>query len=219
MIRARGLLIGLVFALVAAASAQMPTMPSMWYNPALMMDPAVQKELHVTPEVGQKALQAMMQEIMKAGPAAMGAMNGKTPTPAQQKDLLAAIERMQTAATKDLNASQKARLHEITLQSYGAKAILDPKVSAQVGLSPAQVTKLQSALYKVTAQQAEAVKSSMGGGKGGFNMQAMQSAAAKGKAQSSAILEAVLTPAQRNKWKALQGKPVQLGPLASMMGG
>ena len=218
MIRTRSLFVGLILAVAGAASAQGPAMPSLWYNPALMMDPAVQKELHVSAAVGQKAMQAMMQELMKAGPVAMGALGGKAPTPAQQKDLAAALERMQVTATKDLSASQKARLHEITLQSYGAKAILDPKVSAQVGLNPGQVTRLQSALYKVTAQQTEALKSSMGG-KGGFNMEGMKAASAKGKAQSAAILDAILTPSQKSKWKTLQGKHIELGPLGSMMGG
>ena len=218
MNRARGLVVGLILAVGIGAHAQAPGMPSLWYNPALMMDPAVQKDLHVSQDVAQKAVQAMMQTAMKVGPAAMSAAGGTTPTPAQQKELIAALDRMQKDTTKDLTPAQKARLHEITLQSYGPKALLDPKIGAQVGLTAVQTDKLRTELFKVAHAQAQAMRA-QNGGKTGFNLQAIQETAKKGRTQSEAVLARVLTPVQRAKWKNLQGRPITLGPLASMMGG
>ena len=223
MIRARGLLLGTLLLSAAATSAQMPSggqMPSLWYNPALMMDPAVQKELKVSPEIAQKAVQTMMSEAMKIGPAMMGALNGKAPSPQQMKQASEALNKMTEASTKDLNPAQKARLHQITLQSYGPKALLDPKIGAQVGLTPAQHDKLQSALYAASKSAAASMKGAPGAPQpGGFDMQRMQQGASKSRAAGEAAMAHILTPKQLARWKYMQGKPIKLGGLAALMGG
>lgn len=217
MIRSRALFVGLVCAFGIGASAQMPSMPSLWYNPALLMIPAVQKDLNVSPEVAQKATQAMIKEAMKSGPAVSGLMAGKTPTSEQMKEATAALKRMQDAATKDLSPAQKARLHEITLQSYGAKALLDPKVAEQVGLTATQASNLKSAVGRVEQSEKTAYKASSSGK--GFDMSAMQSAAEVRRKQTDAALNSILNPKQKQKWLSLQGKQIDLGPLGAMMGG
>ena len=221
MNRTRGILLSLLLAIGVGACAQVPggmQMPSLWYNPALMMDPNVQKELGVSPQVANKAVQAMMQEAMKMGPAMMGAMSGKAPTADQMKQATEALARMQSASIKDLNPAQKERFHEITLQSYGTKALLDPKVGAQLNLSKSQSDTLRSGLAKITQAQAAAMKSGSSA-PGQFNMANFQSIAAAAKAKSEALLNTVLSPAQKSHWKAMQGKPVKLGPMSSLMGG
>jgi hypothetical protein len=195
-------------------------MPSLWYNPALMMDPAVQKDLKVSPEVAQKAVQTMMTEAMKIGPSMMGALNGKAPTPKQMREASAALDRMTAASTKDLTPKQKARLHEITLQSYGPKSLLDPKIGAQVGLSPSQHEKLQAALYKAVQQTTSAMKGAGGApSMGSFDMGKAQAGVSRSRAAGEAAMSRILTPKQLTKWKVMQGRPIKLGPLATMMGG
>ena len=220
MVRGRSLIFGLILSAAAAATAQLPgfEMPSLKYNPALMMIPAVQKELHVSPQAAQKATQAMATEAQKVFPALMGAMGGKTPNGDQSKQLLVALTRMQDIATKDLTPAQKARLHQITLQSYGPKALLDPQVAAEVGLTPKQESEIKVAIGRIKQSQQ---KPNMSGGPGasGFDMKGLQDSAKKSRQQSDAALDAILTPKQKLKWKAAQGAHVDLGPLGQMMAG
>jgi hypothetical protein len=228
MIRARGILAAVLVALSVLASAQLPPgfkMPSLWYNPALLMDPGVQKELNVSSAVQSKIQQVMMQQAMKMLPVIMsmkgGNKSGKTPTEADVKKsmplILDAYNKMQKACVDNLNAAQLARLHQITLQSFGPKSLLDPKVGAQVGLSPAQQHKLQLELGRLALSQQGATMGLLQGGQP--NLSAAQSLAANSRKKTQALLDTVLTASQRAKWKALQGKPIQLSGMASLMGG
>jgi len=220
MNRLRISVLGLGLAVCAAASAQTPpglAAPSLWYNPILMMDPVVQKELHVSKETASKAFSAMIQEAMKLMPLMMQKPNG-TPTPQEiakrQAEMTASTERMQKASVADLNTAQRQRLHELTLQSTGPMALLDPKVGAQIGLTHGQAATLQSKLSGIMSANTGNMGSMMAGGMGG--LQAMQE---KTRPAAEAALGSVLTPKQKLKWKALQGKPVKLTPLNKLMGG
>jgi hypothetical protein len=215
----RTLVVGLVLALGAGASAQVGgfQMPNLWYNPTLILDAAVQKDLHLSAAETAKITQTIGQEVMKLLPAMRGPMSGKAPTPEQSKEATAAYDRMQ-GAIRGLTPAQKSRLHELTLQSFGPKALLDPKVGAQIGFTAKQAADLRAAMAKSAMSQRSAMQSAGAGGIG-FNMGGIQSAMKGIRKSSEAALDNILTPKQRLKWKTLQGKPIEFGPLGQMMGG
>jgi len=177
----------------------------------------VQKELHVSKETAAKAFSAMIQEAMKLAPIMMRKPDG-TQTPQdiakRQAMLTESTGRMQKATVADLNTAQRQRLHEITLQSTGPMALLDPKVGAQIGLTHGQATALHDKLFKAMSSNSGDMSSMMAGGIGG--LQAMQE---KMRPAADAALASVLTPKQKSKWKAMQGKPVKLTPLNKLMPG
>lgn len=227
MIRVRGILAALALSLGVSAQAQLPPgfqLPSLWYNPALVMDPGVQKELKLSPGALNKIQGVIMNEGMKVFPALgslMGGQGGKAPTQAEAARVMpgitAGFAKMQKACVDNMTGPQLERLHQITLQSFGPKSLLDPKIGSQVGMSAAQENKLKSEMTKIgEAQRAEAQKVFMG------RMQNPQAAAAMMAAtrkRTEALLNSVLTPKQLAKWKALQGKPYHLTGMAAMMGG
>ncbi len=224
MNRVRSLLLGLLFVLGCTASAQLPPgfkMPSLWYNPALMMDPGVQKDLHASPAAVQKIQSAIMTQGMKMMPLMGSSMGGKAPTAAEQQKMmpvfLAAFDAMQKACVDNLSKPQLERLHQITLQSFGPKSLLDPKVGSQVGLTASQKTTLTQALAKVTAAQQQAAMKMMRNSTG--NQGAAMGLLKQTRKQTDAVLNAILTPKQKQKWAALQGKPIELSGMAGMMGG
>jgi hypothetical protein len=221
MIRGRSILSAFALSLCIGAGAQLPpgiSMPSLWYNPVLLMDPGVQKELKLSQAASNNISGIIISEAMKMGPAAMSMMGGKAPSQADASRKAPLIQegyvKMQKACTDNMNATQLERLHQITLQSFGPMSLLDPKIGSQVGLTPAQENKLQSELTKLAAVKRASVSKMFSNG-----MKPDPAAQAASKAKSDALLNTVLTAKQRAKWKALQGKPYQLTGIAAIMGG
>jgi len=132
--------------------------------------------------------------------------------------IMDAFAKMQKACTDNLNPAQLARLHQITLQSFGPKSLLDPKIGTEVGLTSAQKHKLQVGMDKVGQEQKQAAMKLLHGGTAA-NPSAAQGMLAQTRRQSDTLLDSILTPAQKMKWKALQGKPIKLTGMAAMMGG
>lgn len=194
------------------------------------MNPDVQKELHLSPEVGQKTMNIMMQVGMKMAPAMMGMFTGKKMSKAEEtkmeKDILEANSQMQEQTIKLLNPAQKKRLHEITLQQQGANAFTDPVLCKEVGLSAGQMSKLHSVLASISQKSMKAMgdMNIMGGGQQPdmAKLQSMQkraiSAQKQQKAESESAINTILTPAQKAKFKVMQGKPFTLKGTMGMGG-
>jgi hypothetical protein len=199
-------------------------MPSLWYNPALAMDPAVQKELNLSPTAVSKIQVVISGQALQMGPALqslMGSRTGASPSQAEASRVMpiitAGFEKMQKACVDNMSAAQLIRLHQITLQSFGPKSLLDPKVGNQVGLSAAQETRLRSELAKQAAVlQAEARKVFTGSKQGQGAAQAMTQASRK---KTDALVATILTSKQLAKWKAMQGKPFHLTGFSALFGG
>jgi hypothetical protein len=124
---------------------------------------------------------------------------------------------MQKACIDNMNSTQLVRLHQITLQSFGPKSLLDPKIGSSVGLTVAQTNKLKVGMDNLAAAQQSAglrlVKAGMATESNVLEL------AKKTRQQSQALLSTVLTSRQMTKWKALQGKPFRLSGMAALMGG
>ena len=206
--------------LPAAAFAQFPPgmqLPNVEYNPLLMLNASVQKELRISPAAGAKIQQAFLNDAMKLMPALSGGVKGKAPlTDAQRAKLtLKGIDEMQAHMAALLNPAQKVRLRQLTLQSIGAAAVLQPKVAKGLGLSPTQREKLTARISDANETMANRLNRSRRPAEWRNQMGEMTRLQAEAKAQSQRALMSTLTPAQQAKWKTMLGKPF---PMTGFLG-
>ena len=202
-----------VFVLAAASAlAQFPglsAIPSVEYNPILLINPAVVRELRIPPTTASRLQSAFMDEAMNKVMPNVLATPGKksTLTPAQRTQRsLAAIAHMEARLASMLTPAQRVRWRQLTLQSIGPSAALQPKVVAGLGLTANQKARLQNALSDANAPVAEKLQ----GGRGSIQMPEMTRLQNEAKARGNAALQAILTPAQRAKWRAMLGRPMNL---------
>jgi Spy/CpxP family protein refolding chaperone len=161
----------------------------------LLQRPDVQRELNLTEQ--QKTQIRQMQEAMRA---AWQEMRNLPPQERRQK-----MEelRQKNDPTKVLNESQKKRLREIELQAMGPTAFLQPEVADELKLTQEQRSRLQG----IVMQQMQQLREQFQGG--GFGQgQGVQNFQQIREQMEKQMLE-VLTPAQREKWQQMQGKPFQ----------
>lgn len=162
---------------------------------ALLERPDVQRELNLTEQ--QKTQIRQMQEAMRA---AWQEMRNLPPQERRQK-----MEelRQKNDPTKVLNETQKKRLRELELQAMGPTAFLQPEVADELKLTQEQRSRLQGIVMQQMQQLREQFQSGgFGQGQGAQTFQQLREQAEK------QMLE-VLTPAQREKWQQMQGKPFQ----------
>jgi len=162
---------------------------------ALLERPDVQRELNLTEQ--QKTQIRQMQEAMRA---AWQEMRNLPPQERRQK-----MEelRQKNDPTKVLNESQKKRLREIELQAMGPTAFLQPEVADELKLTQEQRSRLQGIVMQQMQQLREQFQGGgFGQGQGAQNFQQIR------EQMEKQMLE-VLTPAQREKWQQMQGKPFQ----------
>jgi hypothetical protein len=162
---------------------------------ALLERPDVQRELNLTEQ--QKTQIRQMQEAMRA---AWQEMRNLPPQERRQK-----MEelRQKNDPTKVLNETQKKRLRELELQAMGPTAFLQPEVADELKLTQEQRSRLQGIVMQQMQQLREQFQSGgFGQGQGAQNFQQIR------EQMEKQMLE-VLTPAQREKWQQMQGKPFQ----------
>lgn len=176
----------------------------------LLERPDVQRELNLTEQ--QKNQIRQMQENQRV---AMQELRNLPPQERRQK-----MEELRTKndPTKVLNETQKKRLREIELQAMGAFALLQPEVADELKLTQEQRSKLQGVVMQSMQQMREQFQGGgFGQGQGAQQMQQMR------EQMEKQMLE-VLTPAQRQQWQQMQGKPFQFEggrpmPWGGMRGG
>ncbi|GIV06273.1 MAG: hypothetical protein KatS3mg016_1848 [Fimbriimonadales bacterium] len=161
----------------------------------LLQRPDVQRELNLTEQ--QKNQIRQMQESQRV---AMQELRNLPPQERRQK-----MEELRTKndPTKVLNETQKKRLREIELQAMGAFALMQPEVADELKLTQEQRSKLQGIIMQSMQQMREQFQGGgFGQGQGAQQMQQMR------EQMEKQMLE-VLTPAQRQQWQQMQGKPFQ----------
>ncbi len=201
--------------LVSASSsfAQMGGMdlPNIEYNPLLLINEAVQKELHLSPATASKVQSTFMSEAMQMVPAITGGSSGKPPTDAQRKSMMMkGITHMQSALAALLTPPQRTRLRQLTLQSIGPSAVLQPKVAGALGLTPGQKSSLMSSLSAANANITSGDISVSSPNNVNNRLQQMSRLQEAAKAAGNRALSVTLTPAQKSKWHAMLGKPFAL---------
>jgi len=161
----------------------------------LLQRPDVQRELNLTEQ--QKTQIRQMQEAMRT---AWQEMRNLPPQERRQK-----MEelRQKNDPTKVLNETQKKRLRELELQAMGPMAFLQTEVADALNLTQEQRSRLQGIVMQQMQQLREQFQSGgFGQGQGAQNFQQIR------EQMEKQMLE-VLTPAQRQQWQQMQGKPFQ----------
>ncbi len=153
----------------------------------------VQRELNLTEQ--QKNQIRQMQENQRA---AMQELRNLPPQERRQK-----MQELwqKNDPTSVLNESQKKRLREIELQAMGPSAFLQEDVANELKLTQEQRSRLQGIVMQQMQQLREQFQGG-GFGQGGQNLQQLR------EQMEKQMLE-VLTPAQRQQWQQMQGKPFQ----------
>ena len=114
-----------------------------------------------------------------------------------------------------LTPVQRARWRQLTLQSIGASAALQPKVASSLGLTPGQRARLGAAISDANSGVASGLRNGISANQLKNRMPEMTRLQNEAKAKGNQALLAILTPAQRAKWRAMLGRPL---PLAGFLG-
>lgn len=154
----------------------------------LLMREDVQKELNLS-QTQKAKLEQLRQEMQQA------MQELRDLPPEQRRERMQALRQKYDPATI-LNETQRKRLRELELQWQGPFALMDPEVAKQVGLTEEQQAKIRGIIQ-------EAFQSVRG--QPGERMQEFQ----KAREQAEKKILEVLTPAQREKWQQMLGKPFE----------
>jgi hypothetical protein len=118
-------------------------------------------------------------------------------------------ELVESSLAKMLSAGQKERLEQIVVQVQGAQSIAGRKVADRLGLTGDQVDQA-ARLSAATQSGLKGLRAQVSDTK---DRAELYRRAEKLRSDLARELLAVLTPAQRDRWTALQGKPVELTKL------
>lgn len=216
------------------AFAQTASFSAYVSNVTILQSRKVQGELKIT-EAQRTRLNRFADKHRKAMEGIQKKYGGQQPTPELAKKVQPEIAKSFEVLKRDvltvLTPAQTKRLGEISLQAAGIGAIADDRVAREVGLSPDQLRRFRTTLsdgaksaadiqrkavqpilakYKDVKpkdeKEAQQVRTRFENEmRAAETRTAPQLRAAEQRTQSR--LEAILTPAQRTKWRQLQGRP------------
>ncbi len=175
--------------------------PAMRGGIGMLSNPAVQRELGITPEQMNTLAQAD-REIRQQ---AMLAMQSADNTPESRMRIRDAIaEEMDAAMMRVLSQPQLLRLRQIEIQAQGIMAILAPDVQRELGMSEEQVRRAG----EVWRRHMQLMTAAFEKARSGEAAMPLQDRKAMQK-KLETDLAAILTPAQTERFKQLGGKPFQ----------
>lgn len=169
----------------------------------LIRDPAVQRSLHLSEK--QKAdIQTLSAEVDRS----LWPLRNQ---PAERAN--AAMEKLTAAARKRMNEildyAQRKRLAQIRVQVRGTKTMLDDPVIEKLELEGDQIGKIERELAE-TAKQIKVIRKQA---QEGGDQEELQIRAQKLSTDHQKRLAAILTVAQRARWRSLIGEPFNLAKL------
>ena len=172
-----------------------PNMPAMFLT---YLYKGVSEELALTPKQ-VKELNYIMVEV--------GA-ESKDGKPYLQAHAQGSFDSYDERVLKQLQPKQQVRLEQIWLQKVGLVVLTNPKYQKAVGLTQAQVTKVQSifAASQTEVSSIIAKDAKFEGGKATIPPATIEKIK-KSRTDAQAAVRKELTPAQLNAWQNLQGKP------------
>lgn len=167
----------------------------------------VQKELALTDD--QKSKVTSMQQKQRESMMAMF-QGGERPDPEKMQEIMKkAQEEQQKEIDGILTAEQKTRLKELSIQRAGNGAVMMPEVEKELAITADQKS-------KITSLQEKAQEANMSIMEKVRNQELdMQEARTKTEANQKVLDEEIakiLTDAQKEKLKAMQGKPFTFAP-------
>ncbi len=162
----------------------------------LLMREDVQKELNLS-QTQKVKLEQMRQEFEQAR------QELRNLPPEQRRERMQEL-RQKYDPTSVLTDAQRKRLRELELQWQGPFALADPEVARQVGLTQEQQTKIRGIVQETFQSMRERVQPGQPGQPGAFQQEFQ-----KAREQAEKRILEVLTPAQREKWEQMLGKPFE----------
>ncbi len=170
----------------------------------LLMRDDVQKELNLSEQQKTK-LNQMQQEMRQA------MQESRNLPPEQRREQMQQL-RQKYDPTSILTDAQRKRLRELELQWQGPMALLDPNIAREVGLTQEQQAKIrgivQETFQSTRGQPGQPPQP-------GERIQELQ----KAREQAEKKILEVLTPAQREKWQQMTGKPFEFQGGRGFFGG
>lgn len=163
----------------------------------LLMREDVQKELNLS-QTQKAKLEQMRQEMMQA-------MQQLRDLPPEQRREQRQALQQRYDPTSVLTDAQRKRLRELELQWQGPSALLDPEIARQVGLTEEQQAKIRGIIQESFQAMRERFQPGQPPEQSGDRMQEIQRA----REQTEKKILEVLTPAQRERWQQLLGKPFE----------
>jgi hypothetical protein len=168
------LLAGAMLALVIVSSAQAQlgrgiNIPPVVQNLMLMRSEPVQKELKLDDSQG-KAVNELAGQMQSEAMEIMSGLQDLTPEeqrkeiPSLMKMVAEKGKALQDKVDKILNAEQKARMHQLSLQRRGVEALQDEAVIEALKLSDDQKKKLTAVREEAADKQQEIIKEVTSGG-------------------------------------------------------
>lgn len=181
------------------------------YNTGLLLLPSVQKEIHLSGSVAAKIRAnsaATNKLLMQSFTMKPGAVD---PKKIQQNRavMTARLQKDSAVALAFLTPVQKKRLREISLQAYGAGAVLIPTVEKELGLTPSQHKAVEALMQKQASEAMGLWRKSTANGKPRSPAQSV-AITNQIKKKANEGVKKILTGAQRAKWTAMLGKPFDL---------
>ncbi len=166
---------------------------------AMLLERAdVQRELNLT-EQQKTQIRQMLEEQRRAR------AELRNLPPEQRLEKMLEL-RQKYDPTSVLTDAQKKRLRELELQAMGPMAFLNPEVADELKLTQEQRSRLMGIMNEFRNQLREQWQG--GGFQQGNQGQRMQQMQRMREQMEQRMLE-VLTPAQRQQWQQMQGKPFQ----------
>jgi Spy/CpxP family protein refolding chaperone len=227
MVRTRVLTLSallLALALTSSASAQFNLrgmkFPASLQNVFMLGGDAVQKELSISEEQ-KKSLSELSDQLRADALEIFSSLQDLTPE--EQKEHMPELMKMigekgsamQEKIDKMLDAKQKARLKELSLQNRGATALEDDELVAALKITDEQKQKLADVREEGNKLIEQAMQALRGGGGGGDAGEARRKLGAMRKELTDKAM-AVLTPEQLKEFDKLKGAkfdfPPQRGP-------
>src|SRR5262249_18270223 len=118
-------------------------------------------------------------------------------------NMMVAMDAAQKEMIDVLDPEQQTRYRQISLQFLGPAAFTDDKTAADLELTAEQKKKVAGIVDKSDSDMQAAAMDAMKGGPG--KMKEMQKKMQDRKKATAETILAVLTPAQADKWKTMQG--------------
>lgn len=168
----------------------------------LIQNEGVQKELNITDDQKTKLREALgkVREDHKDDLAKL--RDRDTAREERQKLMKTLNDDMNKALSSTLDEKQMKRLHQIGLQTQGARAFLNPEVQSKLKLTDEQKGKIKDINEEAGKQMREIFQ-------GGFNEEAQKKMAElrKGTLEKTT---GVLTADQKKTWQDMTGKPFEV---------
>lgn len=179
-------------------------------GPQILARQDVQAELKLT-DSQKSQIQALLEANRPQGGFGGGRGGGGGGQGFDPEALRAQRERMEAEVQKILTPEQYKRYRELNLQLQGPRALGQPEVAKEVGLSEAQ----QNQIRQLIQAEQETMRSMFQGGGGGGDFQAMREQMQAMRAETDRKILAVLNAEQKAKWESMLGKKFefQRGPI------